>query len=208
MDELEKLDQLIDMLGNSITDVSSCEEDLRYLDQDFLTRYPEINNPTLSLETKRILEKIKSDFMQFRRRNFVKTVFSSIEGILFAMKRILLNHSERLTDEEIIKLQEYRVVGSNENRLKKKSIYLKSEENIKFVIKTYEKCITRKIVTNLNSDDWERYTKSISIRNRITHPKISGDLFISTEEVNMVKQAHDWFFSVFNNLANSETDTY
>ena len=94
MNEIEKLDQLIDMLGTSITDVESCKEDLKHLDEDFLIRYPDYENPILLPRDIEILDEIKSEYLYFRRRNYVKTVFSPIEGILFAMKRILLNHSK------------------------------------------------------------------------------------------------------------------
>lgn len=204
MDELEKLDQLVEMLGASISDVSSCEEDLKYLDEDFLLRYPDYNKIDLSSEGKKMLDNIKSDYLNFRRRNYVKTVFSSIEGILFAMKRILLNHCENLTDEEIIKLQEYKLVGPTENKLKKEVYFLSANENVKFVIRTYEKVKTNEMVTNFKCNDWEEFIKSISIRNRITHPKNSNDLLISENEMRIVMKAHDWFFKVFNELEKNE----
>lgn len=206
MNEMEKLDQLIDMLGASISDVEACKEDIKHLDKDFLQRYSDYNNPNLLPEEKDILENIKSDYIYFRRRNYVKTVFSSIEGILFSMKRILLSHSKNLTDEEIVKLQEYKLVGPNEHKLKKEIFFLRTDENVKFVIRTYEKVKTKGIVTNLKCNDWERFKKSIEIRNRITHPKHSKDLLISEEEMKIVEQAHDWFFDVFHNLQNNEID--
>jgi hypothetical protein len=58
-----------------------------------------------------------------------------------------------LSDEEIIKLQEYKLVGPNENKLKKNIQFLNIDENVKFVIRTYEKIKTNGIVTNLNSKD-------------------------------------------------------
>lgn len=204
MDEMEKLDQLIDMLGASIYDVSSCEEDLKYLDEDSLVRYPDYNKTDLSSEGKKMLDSIKLDYLNFRRRNYVKTVFSSIEGILFAMKRILLNHSENLSDEEIIKLQEYKLVGPTESKLKKEMHFLRANENVKFVIRTYEKVKTNGMVTNFKCKDWEEFVKSISIRNRITHPKNSNDLLITENEMKIVMQAHDWFFKVLNELEKNE----
>lgn len=206
MNEIEKLDQLIDMLGASISDVESCKEDLKHLDDDFLVRYRNYNNPDLLSSDKEILDGIKSEYLYFRRRNYVKTVFSSIEGILFAMKRILLSHSKNLSDEEIIKLQEYKLVGPNEINLKKEILFLRTDENVKFVIRTYEKVKTNGVITNLKCDDWEGFRKSIEIRNRITHPKHSKDLLVSEDEMKVIEEAHEWFFKVFHNLQNNETD--
>ncbi|PJB00506.1 MAG: hypothetical protein CO128_00465 [Ignavibacteriales bacterium CG_4_9_14_3_um_filter_30_11] len=208
MNEIEKLDQLIDMLGASISDVESCKEDIKHLDEDFLQRYPDYSNPNLSSDWKKMLDNIKSDYLYFRRRNYVKTVFSSIEGILFAMKRILLIHSDKLSDEEIINLQEYKLVGPPEHKLKKKIHFLKTDENVKFVIRTYEKAKTTGFTTNLKEDDWEKFRLSIEIRNRITHPKHSSDLLISEDEIETVMQAHDWFFKVFNDLQKNEINLF
>lgn len=204
MNEREKLGQLIDMLGASISDVESCREDLKHLEDDFLRRYPDYANPELSSLIKGDLDIIKSEYLYFRRRNYVKTVFSSIEGILFSMKRILLSHYKELSDEEIIKLQEYKLVGANENKLKKELFLLRMKDNVKFVIRTYEKVKTNGFVTNLKAGDWKKFILSIKIRNRITHPKHSSDLLISEDELKIVQEAYDWFFNVLNELKKQE----
>lgn len=206
MDEIEKLDQLIDMLGTSISDVSFCKEDLEKIDEDFILKYPDCTNPDLSNDRKKMLDNIKTDYLYFRRRSYVKTAFSSMEGVLFAMKRILLSDSRNLTDEEIIKLQEYKLIGPSENKLKKDLVFLRTEDNIKFVIRTYEKVKVQGIKTDFNCKEWEEFKIGINIRNRITHPKHSSDLLITENELEIISHAYDWFFKVFHNLQNNEID--
>ena len=122
------------------------------------------------------------------------------------MKRILLNHREKLSDKEIINLQEYKLAGPTENKLKKEISYLKTEENIKFVIRTYEKIKIHGLKTNFQCKDWEKFKIGIGIRNRITHPKHSEDLFVTENDLITVGQTHDWFFKVFNDLQENENE--
>lgn len=197
MTDLDKLDEVINMLGASISDVESCEEDFKYLDQDFLLRFPDYKDENLSVEAKKILQEIKEYYKFFRRRNFVKTVFSSIEGNLFAMNRILLEESN-LTDGETIKLQEYEFIGPTEDKLRKKPYFLSMDENVKFVIRTFEKFNPKETSVDFNGDDWNNFKEAVKIRNRITHPKHSSDLLISENEIEIIRNSYHWFYYILN----------
>ncbi|MEO8399017.1 MAG: hypothetical protein ABI550_04280 [Ignavibacteriaceae bacterium] len=202
---IDSLDQLIDMLGGSISDISFCNEDIEKLGEDFDMRYPDYSSA--SPKIKIMLDNIKNDIKLFRKRTYVRTVFSYIEGMLFAMKRILLEDYEDLNDEDIIKLQEYRLVGANAEKLQKKPVFIDLKENMKFTFDKYGKIRANNYQTDFNSNDWENFKKCIKIRNKITHPKHSDDLIVTDEEYKKVQMAHDWFFKILNKLQKEENST-
>lgn len=204
MKAIDNIDQILNMVGGSISDVSSCEEDFENIDEDFIRRYPDYTKPDISEDYKTMLENIKKDFILFRKRTYVKTVFQYIEGILFAMKRIILEHLDDLKDSDIIRLQEYKMVGSSIDKLKEEPVWLSLEENIKFTFNKYGKVRAQNYQTKFDCAEWGIFKECMKIRNRITHPKHSDDMIISEEELSKIKTSHDWFFKILNELQEHE----
>jgi hypothetical protein len=204
MDVIDNIQQILDMVGGSISDVSSCDEDFENIDDDFVRRYPNYTKPGISEEYKTMLENIKKDFILFRKRTYVKTVFQYVEGILFAMKRIILEHIDDLKDSEIIRLQEFKMVGLSIDKLKEEPVWLSLEENIKFTFNRYGKVRAQNYQTRFDCAEWDIFKECIKIRNRITHPKHSSEMIITDEDVIKVKASYDWFFKILNELQQHE----
>ena len=200
MEPIDNIQQILDMVGGSISDVSSCDEDFENIEADFIRRYPDYIKPDISEEYKTMLENIKQDFILFRKRTYVKTVFQYIEGILFAMKRIILEHIDDLKDKDIIRLQEYKLVGPSIDKLKEEPVWLSLEENLRFTFNKYGKVRAKDYQTKLDCTEWDVFKECIKIRNRITHPKLSSDMIISDKEVSEIRASHDWFFKILNEL--------
>ncbi len=204
MNQIENIDQLLEMVGSSIDDVSSCEEDIAKLDDCFSLSYPDYLRPDITANDKKMLEEIKEGIRAFRKRTYIKTAFSYIEGILFAMKRILLEHSDKLTPKETIKLQEYKIVGPNAENLHEEPIFVRFEDNIKFTFKKYGELRANNYQINFNYKEWEIFIECIKIRNRITHPKHSNDLNVNDDEFNKCRDSYNWFFHILNDLQTHE----
>ncbi|MDP4194822.1 MAG: hypothetical protein Q8940_07225 [Bacteroidota bacterium] len=190
MDPLENIDQVLKMIGNSIDDVSRCEYDLLNIDQDFVSRFPDYANPDISKEAKEILTRIKESTKLFRKRTYIRTVFSYFEGIIFAMKRILMQHSENFKSKDLEKL----------NDTKKISL----DDNLKYTFKKYCELRTNYFYIDFNCSEWSKFKECIVIRNKITHPKHSDDLCVKDEDLEKVKDAYEWFFNTLVDIQNHE----
>ena len=204
MNVIDNIQQILDMVGGSISDVSFCEEDLKNLDEDSKLRYKEYYSKNITEKDIEMLENIKNDFIPFRKRTYVKTVFLYFEGILFAMKRIILEHSSELNDNDIINLQEYKLVGPNSESLKEVPVWKGFEENMKYTFNKYAELRTNKFKTKFDCPEWENFKECIQIRNKVTHPKNSSDLIITDEILDKVRKAYDWFFKILNELQSHE----
>ncbi len=204
MQIIDNINQILNMIGGSISDVSSCDEDFENIEEDFIRRYPDYTKPDISEDYKTMLENIKKDFILFRKRTYVKTVFQYIEGILFAMKRIILEHIDDLKDSDIIRLQEYKLVGPSIDKLKEESVWLSLEENLKFTFNKYGKIRAQNYQTKFDCVEADIFKECVKIRNRITHPKQSDDMIISDEELGKVRASQDWFFKILYELQKHE----
>ncbi len=206
MDTIKNLEQLSLMLKGSYQDIKSCEKDLQ-----------ELENQNHQVEEKDSLK-------NFRKRNYVRTVFAYIDGVLFAMKRIILEdisfktnivketnsgfvieeNESKLTPEDIIYLQEYKLEGPNVDNLKEVSMTKSFKANIKFTFRSYEKTRIENYETNFGCKEWKNFQDCIEIRNRITHPKKSQDLEITDAEFNNVKNSYEWFYKILSDLQKQE----
>jgi len=204
MEEYLKMhDELIDMIGVSITDSETCKKDIENLDNDFPQRY------LTKLEYKELSEvekdNIKNELILFRRRTYIKTIFSNIEGILYTTKQLILKNRDKITkDEELIKLQEKKYEGSSKDRLKeiiKRTGFL---ENMKLVFKYYKTFYSPDYSIDKFYTKLDQFKSVKDIRDKIVHPKDSLELNISIEELNKCKEFSEWFFSEFKKLLNFE----
>jgi len=135
---------------------------------------------------------------ELSHRLYVRTVFACVEGIIQVMKSAALLFDERndppmLTLEEIALLKEEdpHVGGNGKVEIKKKKISLLP--NFEFSIRTYAKIKRCPINFEKGGEGWASLRKSISIRDRLTHPHSIEDLKITNEELKTVEKAMEFF---------------
>jgi hypothetical protein len=143
------------------------------------------------------LERLKKEpDNQSERRTFIRTFFAFVEGTVFRMKQLALELHEAygvdFTEAEVAMLREetYDLRENGEVYTQQKFIPLKS--NIKFAFKAYSRIFP---IWPLKLDErgWEAFRASLEIRNRVTHPKVSANLLISSQDIETLKMAFDWF---------------
>lgn len=219
MDKLKNLEQLISMMKVGMNDTIICTN---YL-EDFLkdNHYDKSFLEQDEFEWKLKPESLK--LVNFWKRIIVKTMFSNIEGVLFAMKRLILEDIEgkhgftitsdvleefhtksKLSINDIIKLQEYKLVGPDEINLEEIPVFIPILENIRFTLSKYALVRTNNHKTNFDCKGWDCFKISVEIRNRITHPKDSEDLNISNKEFKVIQDAQAWFWEILKELQKNE----
>ena len=141
---------------------------------------------------------IKKDSGQVWRRAYIKTIFSSIESIIFFMKRFIKviqkNDDLSLSETQQKKLNEYYVIKTIHGKSRKNNYRLSFLDNVVFTIELFAYSNYIFMSIDKKCKGWKCLESSIKIRNRITHPKCSSDIFIDDPEINKVYQAYKWFY--------------
>lgn len=131
------------------------------------------------------------DDSPFRRRAYVRATFASVEGFVFALKRIALTKPHLFEPGELTLLLEKEHVLTNMGDVRPRPRFLRVDDNLRFAFKAFMRFH--------GSDDaldtgqgWAAFQKAITIRNRVTHPKRIEDLSISDDDVRTIRQAAHW----------------
>jgi hypothetical protein len=207
MQELTNISELTEMIRVSISDNETCEEDLESLDLDFQQRIlKNTNYDELSNKDKEMLANIKDDMLFFRKRAFIKTIISNIDGILYATKQIILESKDKITnDKDIINLQEIRYEGSAKSKLKEIPVYPNFIENLKLVFRYYKTLYSPNYNLEKFYSGLEQYKIVKEIRNKIIHPKNTANLNVSDEELEKCKEFYSWFYTEYRKLLENDS---
>lgn len=135
---------------------------------------------------------------QFVRRSFARTLFAAIEGILNVLKQSILG-CYKISVIDLTKEDFERLIEAKENfkgsLIKPKRIPLK--DMMKSVYKIYSnKMLSQELVIDIDSSGWMAFCEGIKIRDRLMHPKMSGDLAVTEDEQNTLFTASHWFLDV------------
>jgi hypothetical protein len=207
MNKLTNITELTEMIGISISDSEACKEDIENLEVDFQKKYiKDISYDDLSDENKNMFTNIKNDMLFFRKRTFIKTIFSNIEGILYATKQIILENRDRIdNDKDIINLQEKRYEGSSKDKLKEIVVYPNFLDNIKLVFKYYKILYSPNYNLNNFYTELDKQNFVKDIRNNVTHPKQMAYLKVTDEELENCKYFDTWFYREYSKLLENES---
>lgn len=128
-------------------------------------------------------------------RVFVRSLFSMVEGVSYRIRQILLqryNSGEiKLTDKQVIVLSE-------KKESEKKNIwrrYNSFEGMFKYTFMTYCSLYKKGNIYNkfISNQKFQSFITANGVRNRITHPKTSNDVFVSGADMNIIDEGYEWF---------------
>jgi hypothetical protein len=142
-------------------------------------------------DVRRAERELKKDDSPFTRRAYVRTMFSSVEGFAFTMKKIALGKPNLFAPGELALLreEEYHLTTSGEVRVRRR--FLRTAENLRFAFAAFMKFHGAPSV--LPTDEgWSAFVAAIEVRHRITHPKRLEDLEIGDREIETIRRAAHW----------------
>ena len=136
---------------------------------------------------------------QFRRRAYVRSVFSTLESMVWLLKQLCLEFSEMLASNGVsyeakLDRAEYALLHDEAYDLKSNGTpnvqpkFLKLPDNLRFAIEitnrvfTIEGFINTEIDLGIGTAKWDRFLRALAVRNRITHPKELSGFTITDEE--------------------------
>jgi hypothetical protein len=142
------------------------------------------------------------------RRTYVRTVFSYIEAWMFATKQMCLSaHRFRHVayppaDLAILREESYSLARDGEAIVQTK--YLKLDKHFRFVFRVFARSVNSNYQLNVQDPGWGAFLQSITLRNRLTHPRSVTDLEVSDEDFETMDRARGWFQRVSMELYRSD----
>jgi hypothetical protein len=136
---------------------------------------------------------------QLERRLLVRSIFSFIEGMSFAIKAESLNFrgATTLSDGEVQLAKEESYELDPSGIVKLRSAKLQTLANVRFAFNIFAKCARLDWSLDVSSNGWEQLRRSFQVRNRLTHPKRCEDLVVADTEVRDCLSAFSWFDAQF-----------
>jgi len=152
----------------------------------------------------------------FTRRTLVKTLFTYLEGHLFAFKQLLLSLEYQLapalpyprmetkivlySEEERAMLEEFSYDLASGGRARRHTYNPRFGDNVKFAFSMFHKATRLADDLNFNCEGWTRLLEAQEIRNRLTHPKLVEFLAITEQEVKIVEIGIKWYESTMERM--------
>lgn len=151
------------------------------------------------------------DDNQFTRRAYIRSVFSMIEGTVWALKQTVLGapappgQKKRLLAGEYELLSDKTYELKSNGQIKAQAKYLRLPENIRFTFSMLDKYFGIEFDLGVGTPSWDKFLVAQDIRNRITHPRTMGEFSVTDKEISICKDACSWFntlvASLFTGLA-------
>ena len=136
---------------------------------------------------------VKESDTPFIRRTKVRVLFAVIEAHVFHLQTITYAASKRnpklFTDQESLLLQGLRRNDKGELQNAKDQL----KKRIRFAFAAFSRALGKKHIVDFGTDGGQRFASAITIRDRITHPKIVSSWTINDEDSKNIDAAWEWF---------------
>jgi hypothetical protein len=143
------------------------------------------------------LRRMKANDDQAARRDYVRTVFAAVEGwILEYRQRVQddVGNIRNLSSAEEAVFAEKTFAITETGKLREQTRFFPTTTMFRFATRLVEQEWGEPIV-DFSSKGWQKFNEATAIRNRVTHPKCTNDLSISTTEIATVQAAYEWLLT-------------
>jgi hypothetical protein len=141
----------------------------------------------------------KLDNQDYSRRAYVRALFAMIEGVTYAMKLALFviarssGKTGNLKIPDLVVLKGSTFDLNDKGEVQEKEKHFRISDNLKFTVKSVNRVLGSSIDLGIGTQNWTNFTKSVKIRNNITHPKNLADLVISDKDLECIRSVNSWF---------------
>jgi hypothetical protein len=180
MGQRKTLRQILELLPELVKDVRACEESL-------------------------------IDGKQYARRSYVRSLLAMIEGTVHCIKELEfaeLYARERPHIPTLVALKEVVFDIDKHGKVKENVKYVNSASNLLFVVNMFYSIFKKQLDLGIGTSKWDNFKTAIKIRNRITHPKETGDLTVSETELSVMKDVNEWFNGIIKDVIEHVANYY
>ena len=162
---------------------------------------------TLWGDTRQAERALNSGDTQYARRQYVRTLFAMIEGMVFATKQLAVGApGETLEPAETAMLQGVTYDLDENGRSVTKTARLSLEREIRFALRMYAKSVGLAYDLDVGGRGWQALIGAKTVRDRLMHPKTPKDLEVSDTELEAAKEAGLWFRQRHSDLQETMVD--
>lgn len=144
------------------------------------------------------------------RRDLVRAIFSGIDGLIWDFKQAVRRHAGvmgQLSPHELSALLEEAYSIDSHGNIHVQGRYFPTGATIRFVVKILQRC--RPLYTvEFNHPGWSKLKSSITVRNRIVHPKRIEDQNVSDEELADCLSGFTWLLALALEMREEILDDY
>ena len=151
-------------------------------------------------------ERLSPTWSGFDDRSYVRTVFAMFEGVGYAIRQYILAQAlsgrYQISAQERDFLNEKTFVLDGKGNIKTKESFLQFLPGFRLTINILGRCLGREmyVANAFGHHTYESFQNGAAIRNRVTHPKQTHEIMLSSAEIETVKKAESWFASLLAEL--------
>ncbi len=139
---------------------------------------------------------VSADY-EYHARQLIRAIMAFIEAVTFSMKVKAANHCIRLK-RDISPAEGYLAVDmehvlSEKGEVVERPAHIRLADNIRFAFALQQKAHAIECTFDPSTEWWSCLKKSIRVRDRLTHPKLPGDVDVSGEEIVTALKAYHGF---------------
>lgn len=173
------------------------EEKQEALNRQFDELYQVLIDDVVQIE--RVL---KTEDTQVWRRAFCRAVFSMMEGMNAWLKQYVVETywPGFIDDETRRELSDQRLLIDKTGAERPVSQFKPFAENFFFAFDSFAWTSGSSFCPKKDAKEWAALIRAKEIRDRIVHPKASGDLVITDEELTLLRHICSWYLSLLHDL--------
>src|SRR5688572_30645255 len=135
---------------------------------------------------------------QFARRAYIRSIFASLEGIVWLLKQVCLkvpniSGPRRLDPVEYALLQDLSYDLKNNGEISVQTKFLRLSDNVRFTFRVFNRLFKANVDLGVSGASWPAFLRALDVRHRITHPKKVEELDITDEEIKLCREVSGWF---------------
>ena len=130
----------------------------------------------------------------FNRRTYVRTCFAVLEGLISYIKSstlVMLDENDA-SIAHLSMLREETYTVDSRGKVQTQPKFIPVDANLRFSIAMYAKTLEIEQELDCSTQEWIHFKTALRVRNRIVHPKKTGDLEITDEELGATMKSSLW----------------
>ena len=134
---------------------------------------------------------------EYHARQLIRAIFAFIEAVTFSVKakaaEYCLHHNRDIADAERFFAVDVEHVLTDKDEVVERPAHIRLADNIRFAFALQEKALGCAKKFDPSTEWWSCLRSSIKVRDRLTHPKLPGDVDVSGAEIVAALKAYEGF---------------
>lgn len=134
---------------------------------------------------------------EYYARQLIRAIFAFIEAVTFSMKvqaaAYCLAHNREISDGERLLAVDTEHFLTSKGAVSQRSARIRLADNIRFAFVLQERALGLDAALSASVEWWSCLKASIKVRDRLTHPKLPGDVDVTADELVSALKAYNGF---------------